>query len=115
MTDAMNKPALFLLNQAPSRRGERELPAVLETIEALRQRGLVLAPVGLRRRAAYQAAVAKGLTTLESAPGSPAAREIGLLWNHMEQALWPARFRRPRGRHGRCGRVGRSNTDFKKS
>lgn len=91
MTDAMNKPALFLLNQAPLRRGEREPPAVLETIAALCQRGLVLAPVGLRSRAAYQAAVAKGMTTPESHPGSPAAREIGLLWNHMEQALWPAR------------------------
>jgi chromosome partitioning protein len=91
MTDAMNKPAIFLLNQAPSRRGEREPPAVLDTIEALRQRGLVLAPVGLRARAAYQTAVAKGLTAPESMPGSAAAREIALLWEHMEQTLWPAR------------------------
>jgi chromosome partitioning protein len=91
MTDAMNKPAIFLLNQAPSRRGDKEPPAVVETIEALRQRGLVLAPVGLRARAAYQSAVAKGLTAPEHAPGSAAAREIDLLWGHMETALWPAR------------------------
>ncbi len=91
MTDAMNKPAIFLLNQASSRRGDREPPAVLETIDALRQRGLVLAPVGLRNRAAYQSAVAKGMTAGEYAPESAAAREISLLWTHMEQALWPAR------------------------
>ncbi len=91
MTEAMNKPAIFLLNQAPSRRGDREPPQVLETIEALRERGLALAPVGLRARTAYQAAVSKGMTAPEYSPGSAAAREIELLWNHMEQALWPAR------------------------
>jgi chromosome partitioning protein len=95
MTDAMNKPALFLLNQAPPRRGDREPAAVLEAIEALRQRGLVLAPVGLRSRAAYQWAVARGLTAAEVDAGSPAAREVDLLWTHMEQTLWPAR---PAGR-----------------
>jgi chromosome partitioning protein len=95
MTDAMNKPAIFLLNQAPPRRGEREPPCVLDAIEALRRRGLTLAPVGLRSRAAYQTAVAKGLTAPESAPGTTAAREIGLLWSHMEQTLWRAR---PAGR-----------------
>jgi len=95
MTDAMNKPAVFLLNQAPPRRGEREPPCVLEAIEALRRRGMVLAPVGLRSRAAYQTAVARGLTAPEAMPGSAAAREIELLWEHMEQTLWPAR---PAGR-----------------
>jgi chromosome partitioning protein len=91
MTEAMNKPALFMLNQAPPRRGGREPPQVLETIEALRQRGLPLAPIGLRSRAAYQSSVARGLTAGEAFPGTPAARELALLWSHMEQALWPTK------------------------
>jgi chromosome partitioning protein len=89
MTRAMNKPALLLLNQAPPRRGEREPPAVMETVEALRQLRLPLAPTGLRSRAMYQASVAKGLTAREAAPGGAAAQEMDMLWSHLERALWP--------------------------
>jgi chromosome partitioning protein len=91
MTRAMGKTALFLLNQAPPRRGEREAPCVLETVEALRGLGLPLASVGLRARVAYQSAVAKGLTAQEAAPAGPAAREIGLLWQNVEQTLFASR------------------------
>ena len=89
MTRDMNKPALLLLNQAPPRRGEREPPAVVDTIAALRQLRLPLAPVGLRSRALYQSAVAKGLTAPEAAPAGAAAHEIELLWAHLERVLWP--------------------------
>ena len=91
MTQAMGKTALFVLNQAPSRRGEREGPAVLEAVAALRALGLPLAPVGLRARTVYQTAVAKGLTAPETAPGSSAAREISLLWEHVENTLFLSR------------------------
>ena len=87
MTQAMGKSALFVLNQAPPRRGEREGPAVLETIEGLRPFGVPIAPVGLRLRAAYQSAVARGLTAQETTPDSAAAREISLLWDHVGNAL----------------------------
>ena len=79
MTQAMGKTALFVLNQAPSRRGEREGPAVLEAVAAL------------RARTVYQTAVAKGLTAPETAPGSSAAREISLLWEHVENTLFLSR------------------------
>ena len=98
MTRAMNKPAIFVLNQAPSRRAEREPPQVLETLDALRQRGLTVAPIGLRSRAAYQASVARGLTAPEAFPGTPAAREVAMLWSHLEEVLWPSKptaFQRP--------------------
>jgi chromosome partitioning protein len=91
MTQAMGKTAMFVLNQAPSRRGEREGPSVMETVEGLRSLGLPLAPVGLRARAVYQSAVAKGLTATETAPDSAAAREISLLWEHVENTLFLSR------------------------
>ncbi len=91
MTRDMGTPALFLLNQAPPPRGSRESPSVLETAQALRTMGLPLAPVGLRARAVYQSSVAKGLTAQETVGSGPAAREIGLLWQHVEQILFTNR------------------------
>ncbi len=90
MTRSMGKPSLFVVNQAPAQREHREPPAVLETVAALRELGAPLAPVGLRARNVYQSAVAKGMTAQEAAPGSAAAQEVGLLWAHVDQLLWPA-------------------------
>src|SRR6201996_5102532 len=61
MTRAMGKTGLFVLNQAPARRGDREGPAVRDTIAGLRALGLPVAPAGLRARSIYQSAVAEGL------------------------------------------------------
>ncbi len=91
MTRAMGKTALFVLNQAPPRRGEQEGRAVHETVEGLNALGLPIAPVGLRARAAYQSSVARGLTAQEAFPASPAAREIGLMWAHVQQRLFEPR------------------------
>jgi chromosome partitioning protein len=103
MTGAMNKPAIFLLNQAPPRRGDREPSVVVDAIEALRKRGVALVPVGLRSRSAYQTAVARGLTAPEIGPATAAAREVAMLWAHLESALWPARAAgpAPASRYGR--------------
>jgi chromosome partitioning protein len=97
MTRAMGKAAAFVLNQAPPRRGDRETAAVLEAVEALKGMGLPIAPVGLRSRAVYQSAVAKGLTAQEAQPSSVAAREIGLMWRHVSETLFATRTeaRRP--------------------
>jgi chromosome partitioning protein len=91
MTQAMGKSAAFVLNQAPPRRGEREGPAVLEAVEALKALGLPIAPVGLRARAIYQQAVARGMTAQEALPASAAAREIALLWEHVDASLFSNR------------------------
>lgn len=90
MTQAMGKTAWFVLNQAPPRRGDKEGPAVMETIEGLKALGLPIAPVGLRSRAVYQQAVAKGLTAQEAGAGGAAAREIELLWGHVSGNLFVA-------------------------
>jgi chromosome partitioning protein len=60
---------------------------VLETVEALRALSLPIAPVGLRARAVYQSSGSNGLTAPEAAPDTAAAREIALLWAHVENTL----------------------------
>jgi chromosome partitioning protein len=85
----LGKPALFVLNQAPSRRAGVEAPVVAQAVRLLREASDV-APVGLRARAAYQHSVAAGLVAQELLPLGPAAREIDGLWRHLEGLLWPA-------------------------
>ena len=97
MTRAMGKSPLFVLNQAPARRGDKEGPAVQEAVDGLRALGLPMAPAGLRARPVYQSAVAAGLTAQEALPGSAAAREIELTWGHVEQALFAPRSHARRG------------------
>jgi len=53
----LGRTGVVVLNQAPPSRKGVEPPAVLRAIEALRFGGLPLATVGLRARAAYQAAI----------------------------------------------------------
>jgi chromosome partitioning protein len=91
MTRAMGKQALFVLNQAPARRGDREGPAVQQAVDALGSLGLPLVPTGLRARSIYQSAVAEGRTAQEAAPDSAAAREIELMWRHVERAIFTPR------------------------
>ena len=97
MTRAMGKSPMFVLNQAPARRGEREGPAVQEAIDGLRALGLPMAPAGLRARSIYQTAVAEGLTAQEALPDSAPAREIDLLWRHVAEALFAPRSHVRRG------------------
>jgi chromosome partitioning protein len=97
MTRAMGKTALFVLNQAPARRGDKEGPAVLEAVDGLRALGLPLASAGLRARGVYQTAVAEGLTAQEALPDSAAAGEITLLWGQVGEALFAPRAQVRRG------------------
>ena len=64
---------------------------MLEAVETLKAMGLPVAPVGLRSRAIYQQAVARGLTAQEAQTSSAAAREIGLLWEHLDASLFSNR------------------------
>ncbi len=78
---------VVVLNQAPSARCGQESAAVITAVEALRFAGLPLAPIGLRSRAALQAAIGRGLSVEEWAPGRPAAIELGRLWEHVHGLL----------------------------
>jgi chromosome partitioning protein len=60
---------------------------VQQAIEALRFCGLPIAPVGLRSRAVYQQAIARGLSVGEWDAQAPAAQEIERLWSHVAALL----------------------------
>ncbi len=80
---------MVVVNQAPSARKGREATSVLKAAEALRFAGLPVAPTGLRARSAFQGSIACGQSVEEWAPETPAAREIGRLWDHLRQQLEP--------------------------
>lgn len=86
----MRKPGLFVINQAPSRRGPEEPPAIRECLAALKDFGLPVAPVGLRYRVAYQSAVRFGQAAQEHQPDSLAAFEVNALWEVVRRQLWPS-------------------------
>jgi chromosome partitioning protein len=90
LAQRLSRPAMFVLNQAPPRRGGFEAPIVGQAVRALRETRTPIAPIGLRARAAYQHSVASGLTAQELMPHGPAAREIDALWRRIEAVLWPA-------------------------
>jgi chromosome partitioning protein len=76
----LGKPAVVVLNQAPSRRNGMESPVVNQAVEALRFTGLPIAAVGLRTRTAYQASMQRGLAVFEWEPNGSAAEEARRLW-----------------------------------
>jgi chromosome partitioning protein len=100
----LGRPAAFVLNQAPSRRVDREPAIVGAAVELLLDYGLALAPVALRSRGIYQTAFAQGLSPQELDPEGLAAGELRALWEHVSERLaWacasiPARI--PRGPEG---------------
>jgi chromosome partitioning protein len=85
----LGKPALFVINQAPSQRMGSETRAVLETYEALIANEIPVAPIGLRYRTAYQAAIRKGMVVNEFTPGSNADAEMQSLWALVQARVWP--------------------------
>ncbi len=81
----LGRPGLIVVNQAPLGREGRMRS---ETLSLLRDLGLPLSAPVLKARAAYQAAVACGMTVEEFAPGGPAAEEVDELWRTVESRLW---------------------------
>jgi chromosome partitioning protein len=81
---------LFVLTQAPSRRGGVENAAVLSAAQRLTSYGFPVAEVGLRARVAYSASIGAGRTAIETEPGGAAAREIGRLAEAVMARVWPA-------------------------
>lgn len=85
----LGKPGLIVVNQAPLGRDGKMHG---ETAQLLRDLGLPLSAPVLKSRAAYQAAVACGMTVDEFAPAGPAAEEIEALWQVVEARLWPTQM-----------------------
>jgi chromosome partitioning protein len=93
MVHRLKRPACFVINQAPPRRGGHESAAIAETVEVLERYNLPIAPIGLRSRIAYQRALETGQVAQELEPDSPASVEIKSLWRWVEEALWPQEVR----------------------
>ncbi len=95
------KTGMVVLNQAPPRRLGQESEAVNRAISELQAHGAQLAETGLRSRAAFPAAAARGISVEEIDPDRPAAREIAGVWAQtwkLLQASPPATpLRRPQG------------------
>lgn len=87
MVRRLGKAGLIVLNQAPSKRAGQEPASVQQAIEALRFCGLPIAPVGMRSRAVYQQAIARGRSVGEWDPASPANQEVARLWVHVAALL----------------------------
>lgn len=88
MARRLNRPAVFVINQAPSRRRGKEPACIDRAIETLHAYGLPISPAGLRSRSVYQTAVARGLVAQEADPRSAAAAEVRALWRYAAKELW---------------------------
>jgi chromosome partitioning protein len=90
----LQRPAAFVVNQAPCQRVGKDPVMVMEAIELLASYGLSVAPVGMRARQIYQTAFTRGLSPKEVDPEGLAASELDRLWAFASERLWPAGFRR---------------------
>ncbi len=84
----LDRRAVFVINQAPSRRRGKEPACLDRAIETLHAYGLPIAPAGLRLRAIYQSALGRGLLAQEVDPRSAAAAEVRALWRFAAKELW---------------------------
>lgn len=78
----LNKPALVVVNQAPTARGGIEAPVVKRALRALDYLRLPVARTLVRNRAIYQTALETGRSAEEGADAA-AAREIAALWDEV--------------------------------
>jgi chromosome partitioning protein len=81
------RAGLIVINQAPSRRMGRESQAVLSAIDDLAGAGVPLARTGLRHRAVFPAAAARGLSAHELDPDCAGAREVEGVWLQAREIL----------------------------
>jgi chromosome partitioning protein len=84
----LRKPALVVLNQAPSSRAGVETPSVKRSLEALLLLRLPVIPTILRARAGYQSAFETGRSVEELDPPTEASREMGDVWSFVEGFLF---------------------------
>ncbi|MEG3619839.1 AAA family ATPase [Magnetovibrio sp. PR-2] len=84
--DALER-TVFVISQAPAKRGMAENPDTLEALEILRRYGLTVAPTIIRNRRDYSRSLNDGYGVLEAAPKSKAADEIRNLWNFIKERI----------------------------
>jgi len=80
----LRKPAMVVVNQAPTARDGVEPPSVKRAMRALELLRLPVVPTLLRSRAIYQSSLETGRSAEESYDVN-AAREIAALWAFIER------------------------------
>ncbi len=80
----LRKPAMIVVNQAPTARDGVEPPSVKRALRALEVMRLPVVPTLLRSRAIYQSALETG-KSVEECYDVNAAREIAALWTFIER------------------------------
>ena len=84
----LRKPALAVLNQAPSPRAGVEAPAVKRALEALGLMRITVVPTILRARTGYQSAFETGRSVEEFDPPIEAGREVAELWTFLDRFMF---------------------------
>ena len=84
----LRKPALAVLNQAPSPRAGVEAPAVKRALEALGLMRITVVPTILRARTGYQSAFETGRSVEEFDPSIEAGREVAELWTFLDRFMF---------------------------
>lgn len=93
----LRKPAMVVLNQAPSPRAGAEIASVKRSLEALLLLRLPVVPSILRARANYQSAFETGRSVEELDPPVEAAREVADLWRFVEGFIFGRQAAERRG------------------
>lgn len=79
--------ALFVITQAPPKRGMCDSPDVIEAQTILEQYGLAISPTIIRNRLDFARSLNDGRGVLEATPISKAADEIRALWNSIKERI----------------------------
>ena len=87
MAKALGKPALPVINAAPAKRILGEPAVVAEARQALTGLNATAWAGQITNRAAFAHALASGQAVHEFEPSSPAAAEMGKLWEAVRQTL----------------------------
>lgn len=79
--------SLFVISQAPAKRGIAENPDTLEALEILSAYGLAVAPTIIRNRRDYSRSLNNGCGVIEACPKSKAADEVRALWKTIQERI----------------------------
>lgn len=87
LADKAGRPALVVVNRAPSRRGVMEPVAVRDTLAVLSGLDATVARAIVRQRAVFSASVIDGRVAREVEPRGKAAEEVADLWRDVQRQL----------------------------
>jgi chromosome partitioning protein len=82
-----NRPYAVVINAAPVKRDDKEVPAVAQSRAELGKLAIPVWAGQISHRAAYTASLAAGFSAAEADPGSAAGMEVARLWSAVERSV----------------------------